>query len=151
MDAARAKLRTGATTTTGDHHGDHQGSVLSMPLRAGCCQWSYVETSSGIPNVRLRKDAKIELIKSVPLFSRCTKKELAAIAAEADEFSPPEGTNLTRQGAAGRDFVVLVEGSADVKRRARCRRPFASSSEGEPPTDSVAESVTAMHELNDVG
>jgi CRP-like cAMP-binding protein len=69
--------------------------------------------------MRLRKDAKIELIKSVPLFSRCTKRELAAIAAETDELSPPEGTNLTKQGERGRDFIVIVEGSADVVKNGR--------------------------------
>jgi CRP-like cAMP-binding protein len=69
--------------------------------------------------MRLRKDAKIELIRSVPLFSRCTKKELSAIASEAYEFSPPEGTKLTKQGQRGREFVVIVEGSAEVVKNSR--------------------------------
>jgi len=64
--------------------------------------------------VRLRKNAKIDLIKGVPLFSRCTKGQLAALASEADEVDVAEGTNLTRQGEPGREFVVIVEGSADV-------------------------------------
>ena len=67
----------------------------------------------------LRKDAKIELIRSVPLFSRCTKKELAAIASEAYEFHPKEGTKLTRQGQRGREFMVIVEGSAEVVKNGR--------------------------------
>ena len=67
----------------------------------------------------LRKDAKIEWIKSVPLFSRCTKKELAAIASEAYEYRPPEGTKLTRQGQRGREFIVIVEGSAEVTKNGR--------------------------------
>ena len=71
------------------------------------------------PRMRLRKDAKIELIRSVPLFSRCTKKELAAIASEAYEFSPPEGTKLTRQGQRGREFIVIVDGSAEVVKNGR--------------------------------
>ena len=67
----------------------------------------------------LRKDAKIELIRSVPLFSRCTKKELAAIASEAYEFNPPKGTKLTEQGRRGREFIVIVEGSAEVVKNGR--------------------------------
>lgn len=67
----------------------------------------------------LRKNVKIELIKRVPLFSRCTKKELAAIAGEADELVVPEGRSLSRQGATGREFVVIVEGSADVQKNGR--------------------------------
>jgi CRP/FNR family transcriptional regulator, cyclic AMP receptor protein len=69
--------------------------------------------------VALRKNAKIELIKSVPLFSRCTKKELEAIAAEADELSLPSGRALATQGARGREFVVIVDGSASVVKNGR--------------------------------
>ena len=67
----------------------------------------------------LRKSVKIELIKRVPLFSRCTKTELAAIAGEADELVLPEGRTLSRQGATGREFVVIVEGSAEVRKNGR--------------------------------
>jgi CRP/FNR family transcriptional regulator, cyclic AMP receptor protein len=69
--------------------------------------------------VSLRKNMKIELIRRVPLFSRCTKKELAAIAGEADELVVPEGRTLARQGATGSEFVVIVEGSADVRKNGR--------------------------------
>ncbi len=69
--------------------------------------------------MRLHKNAKIELLKSVPLFSHCTKKELDAIAAEADELFLPEGSELTRQGGHGREFMVIVDGSADVKKNGR--------------------------------
>jgi CRP-like cAMP-binding protein len=69
--------------------------------------------------VGLRKSVKIELIKRVPLFSRCTKTELAAIAGEADELVLPEGRTLSRQGATGREFVVIVEGSAEVRKNGR--------------------------------
>jgi CRP/FNR family transcriptional regulator, cyclic AMP receptor protein len=69
--------------------------------------------------VSLRKNVKIELIKRVPLFSRCTKKELAAIAGEADELVVPEGRTLARQGATGAEFVVIVEGSAEVRKNGR--------------------------------
>ena len=69
--------------------------------------------------MRLRKDAKIELLKRVPLFSQCSKQELASVAAVADETDLSEGTELTRQGRPGREFVVLVEGEAEVRRNGR--------------------------------
>jgi len=69
--------------------------------------------------VGLRKNAKIELIKNVPLFSRCSKKELAAVAAEADELVLPEGRALATQGARGGEFVIIVDGSADVSKNGR--------------------------------
>jgi CRP-like cAMP-binding protein len=67
----------------------------------------------------LRKDAKIELIGQVPLFERCSKRELAEIASLADELSLPAGRKLAAEGAAGHEFVVIVEGAADVKRGRR--------------------------------
>jgi CRP-like cAMP-binding protein len=67
----------------------------------------------------LRKNAKIELIKRVPLFSHCSKKELGLVAQIADEIDLPEGKTLMREGDRGREFFVLVEGSADVRRRNR--------------------------------
>ena len=64
--------------------------------------------------MRLRKDAKTELIKRAPLFSQCSKRELEAISGIADEIDLKEGKELTRQGRPGREFFVLVEGTADV-------------------------------------
>ena len=72
-----------------------------------------------IAHVQLHKNAKIELIRRVPLFSRCTKRELAALAAEADELTVPEGRTLARQGASGREFIVIVDGSAEVTKGGR--------------------------------
>jgi len=69
--------------------------------------------------MRLRKNAKEELIKSVPLFSHCTKREIAALAAEADELTVPQGKELTRQGERGREFMVIVDGAATVLKNGR--------------------------------
>jgi len=59
-------------------------------------------------------DAKTELLKQVPLFQRLSKRELAQVAALADEIDLPAGRTLTTEGANGREFVVLVDGIADV-------------------------------------
>jgi CRP/FNR family transcriptional regulator, cyclic AMP receptor protein len=67
----------------------------------------------------LRKNAKVELIKRVPLFSHCSKKELGLIAQIADEIDLPEGKTLMREGDRGREFFVLVEGTADVHKGKR--------------------------------
>ena len=64
--------------------------------------------------MRLRKDAKTELISRVPLFAHCSKRELAMVAGIADEIDLPEGKELTREGAPAREFFVLVDGTADV-------------------------------------
>jgi CRP-like cAMP-binding protein len=67
----------------------------------------------------LRKNAKVELIKRVPLFSGLSRRELDEVAGIADELAIAEGTELTQEGAAGHEFLVLVEGSADVRRKGR--------------------------------
>jgi CRP-like cAMP-binding protein len=67
----------------------------------------------------LRKNAKVELIKGVPLFAECSRKELGEVAGIADEIDLREGKELTRQGQAGREFFILVEGTADVKKGSR--------------------------------
>jgi CRP/FNR family cyclic AMP-dependent transcriptional regulator len=69
--------------------------------------------------MRLRKSAKQQLIKSVPLFSHTTGRELAALAAEADELILPAGKELTRQGERGREFMVIIDGSATVSKNGR--------------------------------
>jgi CRP/FNR family transcriptional regulator, cyclic AMP receptor protein len=67
----------------------------------------------------LRKNAKVELIKSVPLFSECSRKDLDEIAGIADEIDLREGKELTKEGRPGREFFVLIEGDADVKKGSR--------------------------------
>jgi CRP-like cAMP-binding protein len=67
----------------------------------------------------LRRDAKIELLKRAPLFAQCSKSELGSIALVADEIDVGEGKALTSEGDPGRQFFVLVEGTADVRRKGR--------------------------------
>jgi CRP-like cAMP-binding protein len=64
--------------------------------------------------VALRRDAKVELLKRVPLFSGCTKGELRELAKTADELDIREGTVLTREGRPAREFFVLIDGTARV-------------------------------------
>jgi CRP/FNR family cyclic AMP-dependent transcriptional regulator len=69
--------------------------------------------------VRLGRNSKAAAIAKVPLFSRCSKRELELIGQLADELDLPAGTTLTREGTRGREFFVLLEGTADVLRRGR--------------------------------
>jgi len=69
--------------------------------------------------VALRRDAKIELLKRVPLFAGCSKGELRELARSADELDIREGTVLTREGRPGREFFVLVDGTARVTKAGR--------------------------------
>jgi CRP/FNR family transcriptional regulator, cyclic AMP receptor protein len=67
----------------------------------------------------LRRDAKVELLKRTPLFSGCSKSELRELAKTADELDLREGTVLTREGRPGREFFVLIEGTAEVTKKGK--------------------------------
>ena len=67
----------------------------------------------------LRRNAKVDLIKAVPLFEECSKRDLNEIAGIADEIDLREGKELTKEGKQGREFFILIEGEADVKKGSR--------------------------------
>jgi CRP-like cAMP-binding protein len=69
--------------------------------------------------VLLDRDSKVEAIAHVPLFSRCSRGELKKIAQIADEVDLPAGKTLMTEGARGREFFVLLEGTADVRSNTR--------------------------------
>ena len=62
----------------------------------------------------LRKDAKIELLKNVPLFAHLNKRALQDVAQIADEIDLPAGKEMATEGDRGREFVILLEGEAEV-------------------------------------
>ncbi|MGH2992134.1 MAG: cyclic nucleotide-binding domain-containing protein [Solirubrobacterales bacterium] len=66
---------------------------------------------------RRGKDAKVELLSDVPLFSACSKRDLGRIAALVDEVDVPEGRVLTRQGEPGWECFVIAEGQAKAALR----------------------------------
>jgi len=67
----------------------------------------------------LRRSARIELLRRVPLFEHCSQAELRRIAQRVDELALPAGRRLTREGDPAREFLVLVGGSAEVSQRGK--------------------------------
>jgi CRP-like cAMP-binding protein len=67
--------------------------------------------------MRLGKDAKVELLKKVPLFSKLNKQELQQVAHIADELDLPAGKEMATEGDRGREFFVLLDGEADVTKQ----------------------------------
>lgn len=67
----------------------------------------------------LRKNAKVELLRSVPLFSHCTKSQLAEIATIAEEMDFAAGKTIIREGERGRQFFVVIDGSVEVTKKGR--------------------------------
>jgi CRP/FNR family cyclic AMP-dependent transcriptional regulator len=58
-------------------------------------------------------------LSQVPLFSACSKKELATIAKATDQLTLPDGHVLVTQDESSREAFVIVDGEVTVKRNNR--------------------------------
>lgn len=67
--------------------------------------------------MRSNSNTKLDLLRSVPLFSQCTPAELEQISAICDEVDFQAGKRLIVEGQdAVSEFFVIVEGQATVTR-----------------------------------
>ncbi len=57
-----------------------------------------------------------ETLKKIDVFSECSSKELKAISKLMTQVRVKEGRVLTKEGDPGREFMVIEEGSATVRR-----------------------------------
>ena len=57
-----------------------------------------------------------DLLPRVPLFKDLPKKHLAQVRNLATRIDVPPGRVLTREGAVGYEFVVVLEGEVEVRR-----------------------------------
>jgi CRP-like cAMP-binding protein len=63
-----------------------------------------------------RHDRIEEQLAEVPLFEGLSKKELKLVAQLSTYLEEPEGTVLTREGAAGHEFIIVLEGEVEVRK-----------------------------------
>jgi CRP-like cAMP-binding protein len=56
-----------------------------------------------------------ERLASVPLFANLDKKHLRQISSLATPIDVAEGKALTREGDIGHEFIIVLEGEAEVK------------------------------------
>src|SRR6266516_575061 len=68
---------------------------------------------------RLRRDAFLDHLSEVPLFSALSKRDLALIAKSAEDVKVDAGKVLVTEGSAGAEFFVIMDGKARVTRRGR--------------------------------
>lgn len=64
----------------------------------------------------MARDEKMEALSSMWLFRSCTKKDLAAIGRAFEQVSVPAGHVLCKEGDIGREFYLILQGRALVKR-----------------------------------
>jgi CRP-like cAMP-binding protein len=58
-------------------------------------------------------------LKTIWLFSACTASEIRTIRASLDEVVVPAGKVLVEEGTVGREFFLIVDGSARVERQGK--------------------------------
>jgi CRP/FNR family transcriptional regulator, cyclic AMP receptor protein len=62
-----------------------------------------------------RHDRIEEQLAQVPLFEGLSKKELRMISQLATYLEEPAGTVLTREGATGHEFIIVLDGEIEVR------------------------------------
>jgi CRP/FNR family transcriptional regulator, cyclic AMP receptor protein len=64
----------------------------------------------------MARDEYLQQLASVPLFSKCTKKQLQEIGEVTTALDFPAGEVLARQGEVGFEMFILLDGTASVTR-----------------------------------
>lgn len=65
------------------------------------------------------KSRYLNHLRNVPMFARCTKKQLEHVASIVTELSISKGTNLMVEGEMIHEFVIIESGTASVRRGGR--------------------------------
>jgi CRP-like cAMP-binding protein len=63
-----------------------------------------------------RRQELIDHLRNVPLFSRCSGRELRIVARHAEAVHLPAGSVLFEEGDTGDAFYIVLEGEAEVRR-----------------------------------
>jgi CRP-like cAMP-binding protein len=69
--------------------------------------------------MRLHKNAKVDLLRRVPLFAGLSRRDLERLGSIADELDLAAGRTLIKEGTRGREFFALVEGEVKVAKNGR--------------------------------
>lgn len=64
----------------------------------------------------MKQHARIEVLRKVWLFERCSRKELSLLASNATPLHLPAGKVLAREGDVGREFFIITAGKAEATR-----------------------------------
>jgi CRP/FNR family transcriptional regulator, cyclic AMP receptor protein len=60
------------------------------------------------------KDKRVERLSEVSIFRALSRKEIEALARATDTVGFGAGTTLVKEGEAGREFFVILEGAVSV-------------------------------------
>ncbi|MDA8116602.1 MAG: cyclic nucleotide-binding domain-containing protein [Actinomycetota bacterium] len=60
--------------------------------------------------------SKMDRLRTIWMFSECSKRELALLERACDEASAPAGSIICEEGRSGRELYLIVEGEAKVEK-----------------------------------
>lgn len=64
----------------------------------------------------MARDEKLEKLRQVPLFAHLDKRETERLSMLADQLDVPDGQVLTRQGASGGEFFIVLDGKVAIEK-----------------------------------
>jgi CRP/FNR family transcriptional regulator, cyclic AMP receptor protein len=67
----------------------------------------------------MARDAFIDHLQQVPMFSACSKRDLQLVARRAEDVRVAAGKVLVNEGETGHEFFVILDGTARVTRRGK--------------------------------
>jgi CRP-like cAMP-binding protein len=59
-------------------------------------------------------DQKLTMLSKVPMFAGCGRRDLVEVGRLADEITVRPGKVLTKEGATGHEFFVIVDGTVEI-------------------------------------
>jgi len=69
---------------------------------------------------------KVDRLQRIPLFSRCSRRELQFLATRMDQLEIPPGKTLITEGQLTDTFYILLAGEVDILQKGRRRRRLAA-------------------------
>jgi len=61
-------------------------------------------------------DQKATMLSKCPLFAGLSERDLAAVSRLADEVTVRPGKVITKEGASGHEFFVILDGKVDISK-----------------------------------
>ena len=66
-----------------------------------------------------RREDVLGYLTRTPLFSACSKKDLALVSKHSEHLKIPAGTEMTTEGKVGYEFYVIIDGKATVTKKGK--------------------------------
>ena len=66
-----------------------------------------------------RREDVLGHLTRTPLFSACSKKDLALVSKHSEHLKIAAGTEMTTEGKVGYEFYVIIDGKATVTRQGK--------------------------------